>query len=104
MNTNNANTTQSNFNDVFIYLPEIRVIMRIAEGTGDNLLPEDTKEGYVDYIYYTIHELDMDFPEYDGGMMLTTELVREKYVSLTEAVPDVLGFHYDNRNMSYALL
>ena len=37
MNTNNANTTQSNFNDVFIYLPEIRVIMRIAEGTGDKV-------------------------------------------------------------------
>lgn len=104
MNTNNANTTQSNFNDVFIYLPENRVIMRIAEGTGDNLLPEDTKEGYVDYIYYTIHELDMDFPEYDGGMMLTTELVREKYVSLTEAIPDVLEFHFDNRDMPYILM
>ena len=26
----------------------------ICEGTGDNLLPEDVEEGYVDYIYYEI--------------------------------------------------
>lgn len=101
---NNTKNNPNAFDDVFIYLPEVRQIMRIAEGNGDNLFPEDEEEGFVDYINYEIYELEIDFPEYDGCMMLTKELVREKYTSLTEAVPDVLECYYDNRNMPYKLL
>ena len=41
--------------DVFIYVPSVREIVRIAEGNGTNLLDEDEAEGYVDYIYYDQH-------------------------------------------------
>ena len=100
MNTNN----ECNFNDVLIYLPEKKQIVKIAEGTGDNLLDEDIEEGYVDYIYYSIYDPFDDFEEVDGGDMMTTELVREKYTSLTEAITDILEFHFDNRNMKYYLM
>ncbi len=40
------------YEDVFIYVPSVRQILRIAEGDGMNLLDEDKTEGYVDYIYY----------------------------------------------------
>ena len=52
-------------------------IVHITEGTGDNLLQEDIEEGYVDYIYYEVFDLDYDFPEVDGGMVLTTEYVAD---------------------------
>lgn len=97
-------TNEGNFNDVLIYLPEVRQLMVISEGTGDNILEEDEDEGVVDYIMYYIHDVEMDFPEVDGGQMMTTEMVRNMYSSLTEAIPDILEFHFDNRNIPYTLL
>lgn len=52
-------------------------IVHITEGTGDNLLQEDIEEGYVDYIYYEVFDLAYDFPEVDGGMVLTAEYVAD---------------------------
>lgn len=43
---------EGRYEDVFIYVPSVRQILRIAEGNGMNLLEEDEAEGYVDYIYY----------------------------------------------------
>ena len=94
----------SNFNDVFIYLPESRQIMKIAEGTGDNLLGEDIEEGYVDYIIYDLYDIEDDFEQYDGGEKMMRELVRDKYASLTEAIPDILEFHFNDRNIPYYLM
>ena len=48
----------------------MKQIVRIAEGTGDNLLPEDQDQGYVDYIYYEQYELSQDMPEVDGGQVM----------------------------------
>lgn len=93
-----------NYNDVFIYVPSANEIIRIAEGTGDNLLKEDIKEGYVDYIYYDQHELDMDLPEVDGGQVMLTELFREKYACTEECIPDVLDMAYGNSKLEYMVL
>ena len=49
------------FGALFLYVPEMRQIIRIAEGTGDNLLEEDMDAGYVDYIYYDQYMLDMAY-------------------------------------------
>ena len=93
-----------NYNDVFIYVPSANEIIHIAEGTGDNLLKEDIKEGYVDYIYYDQHDLDMDFPETDGGQVMLTELFREKYTCTEECIPDVLDMAYGNSKLKYTIL
>ena len=43
-------STENRYEDLYIFVPAMKQIIRIAEGTGDNLLPEDIEEGYVDYI------------------------------------------------------
>ena len=68
-------------------------IVHITEGTGDNLLQEDIEEGYVDYIYYEVFDLAYDFPESDGGMVLTTEYVADMDKrEITLRVLDMMGY------------
>lgn len=92
------------FDDVFIFVPAVGKIVRIAEGTGDNLLSEDIDEGYVDYIYYDIYNLDSNLTEDDGGMILTTQLIREKYEKLEDCIPEVLDMAYSNQCLEFVLL
>ena len=82
------------YDDLFIYVPEKRQIVRIAEGTGDNLLPEDTENGYVDYIYYEQYGLGIDVPEVDGGQILLEEMLRDKYRCMADCIRDVLDMAY----------
>ncbi|MCD8109254.1 MAG: hypothetical protein LUE14_04030 [Clostridiales bacterium] len=82
------------YDDVFVFLPQLMEIVKIAEGTGDNLLREDKEQGYVDYINYEIASMKEDFVEADGGMILLKQLFREKYTCTEECVEDVLRFHY----------
>ena len=82
------------YDDLFIYVPEKRQIVRIAEGTDDNLLPEDTEDGYVDYIYYEQYELGTDMPEVDGGQLLLEEMLRDKYRCMADCIRDVLDMAY----------
>lgn len=92
------------FNDVYIYVPEMEQIIKIAEGTGDNLLDEDIEDGYVDYIYYDTYVMDGDIREYDGGMVMLTELFRDKFKSTKDAIPSVLDMAYGNDSLSYIVL
>ena len=82
------------YGDLFLYVPEARQIVRIAEGTGDNLLGEDTDAGYVDYIYYDQYMLDADMPDAGGGMVLLKEMLRDRYGCLADCIPDVLDMAY----------
>ena len=43
------------FDEIYIYVPSKKQIIRIAEGSGDNLTDDDLGQGYVDYIYYETH-------------------------------------------------
>ena len=92
------------YDDIFIYVPDFRQIVRIAEGTGDNLLPEDRDEGYVDYIYYEQHGLDTDLPNVDGGQIILKELLRVKYKTILECIPMVLEMAYGAADLAYMLL
>lgn len=38
------------FDDIYIFVPSAREIIRIAEGDGMNLLEDDIQNGYVDSI------------------------------------------------------
>ena len=79
--------------DFWFYTEEITdekgnpTVFHVQEGTGDNLLTEDIKEGFTDYIYYDIFDGEITYPmidayesgddqdaledmESDGGMVL----------------------------------
>lgn len=92
------------FDEIYIYVPSEQQIIRIAEGTGDNLLDEDIERGYVDYIYYEQYSREIDFPEVDGGQIMLTELFQEKYKSTKECIPAVLDMAFGDENMEYILL
>lgn len=92
------------FDTIFIYVPAMKQIVRISEGSGDNLLDEDIEVGYVDYIYYEQHKVGIDFPEVDGGQIMLTELLQEKYQSTKECIPDVLDMAFGDETMEYIVL
>lgn len=85
------------YDDLFIFVPGMKQIIRLAEGCGDNLLPSDIEDGYVDYIYYEQYELDNGMPEIDGGKVLLEEMLRDKYQCLADCIPDVLDMAYSNK-------
>ena len=88
--------------DFWFYTEEITdekgnpTVFHVQEGTGDNLLTEDIKEGFTDYIYYDIFDGEITYPmidvyesgddidtledmESDGGMVL----LYSGYINLT---------------------
>jgi hypothetical protein len=92
------------FNTIYIYVPATRQIIRISEGTGDNLLYEDREDGYVDYIYYEQYEFGENIEEADGGQVMLTELFRDKYKCTAACIPDVLDMAYGNSAVGYITL
>ena len=92
------------FKDIFIYVQTMKQIIRIDEGSGDNLTDDDIAQGYVDYIYYEVYNVQQDFPEVDGGMIMLTEPFQEKFKSTKEAIPAVLDMAYGDTSMGYIVL
>lgn len=82
------------YDDLFVFIPDEKQIIRIAEGTGDNLLPEDSRQGYTDYIYFDQHALEDDMPLEDGGQIMLDQPLRDKYGCLADCIPDVLQMAY----------
>ena len=76
-------------NDVLVFIPDAKVLMKVQPGTGDNLLAEDMEEGFTDYFLWSTFK-----PEYmgideelemqclDGGMYMVKEAFEptEKYI------------------------
>lgn len=92
------------FDTIHIYVPETRQIIKISEGTGDNLLDEDIDAGYVDYIYYDTYVVDSDIQEHDGGMVMLKELFRDKFSCTSDAIPSVLDMAYGSTEFKYIVL
>lgn len=92
------------FNDIFIYVQAMKQIIRIAEGSGDNLTDDDISQGYIDYIYYDVYNVQQDLPEVDGGMVMLTELFQEKSKSVKDAIPAVLDMAYGDESIKYVVL
>ena len=92
------------YNDIFIYVPTMRQIIRIDEGSGDNLTDDDITQGYVDYIYYEVYNVQQDLPEVDGGTIMLTEWFQEKFESTKEAIPAVLDMAYGDESIGYVVL
>lgn len=92
------------YNDIFIYVQTKKQIIRIDEGSGDNLTDDDIAQGYVDYIYYEIYNVQQDLPEVDGGTIMLTEWFQEKFESTKEAIPAVLDMAYGDKSIEYIML
>ena len=92
------------FDTIHIYVPEAKQIVRISEGTGDNLLDEDMDAGYVDYIYYEQYELGPDIREVDGGQVMLTKLFREQFTCTKDCIPHVLDMAYCDESLDYIVL
>lgn len=92
------------FNDIFIYVPTMRQIIRIDEGSGDNLTDDDIAQGYVDYIYYEVYNVQQDLPEVDGGIVMLTELFQNKFKTVKDAIPAVLDMAYGDESIGYIML
>ena len=90
--------------DVFIYGQRKKQIIRISEGSGDNLTDDDIVQGYVDYIYYEVYNVEQDLPEVDGGMIMLTEPFQEKFKSTKDTIPAVLDMAYGNETAGYIVL
>lgn len=87
-----------------IYISYDNKVLLIAEGLGDNLLPEDEEEGYVDYFNLEVYNEDKDIeePEYyadtiGGGFMMREKLISEELYGKTidEIVSEVFDCNGD---------
>ncbi len=93
------------YNPVYIYVRDTNEIVAISEGSGDNLLEEDKREGYKDYIYYTQYEMSGGMiDETDGGMVMLKTFFGEKYSCTEEAIPEVLDMAYGSSSVDYMIL
>ena len=92
------------FDTIYVYVPSMKHLIRVSEGTGDNLLDEDIDDGYVDYIYYEQYELGPDIKEHDGGQVMLTELFQEQFNSTEDAVTSVLDMAYGDPTIPYIVL
>ena len=90
--------------DLFIFVSEMKQIIRITEGNGSNLLEEDIENGYVDYIYYDQYGLDNGMPEVDGGQVLLKEMLRDKYQCIADCIQDVLDMAYGTNLIDCSIL
>lgn len=90
-----------------IFVPSWGELVKIEEGSGDNLLKEDRADGYVDYLNYDRYspaDLGVSEESMDGGMLMLKEYVSDKYSSLIDAVPDILGEAYSERDLSFIVI
>ena len=82
-----------------IYISYNGKVLFIAEGTGDNLLPEDEAEGYVDYFNLEVYNEnpDTDLEDYDdtigGGFMMRKKYIAEEFYGRTvdEVITEVFA-------------
>lgn len=64
--------------DMVIIDKEQKTIVVAAEGTGDNLLPEDEEQGYKDYAMLSLYSIDGDeLALVDSGQMMTEKLIAD---------------------------
>lgn len=74
---------QNNIDGLFFYNPDAQIFMTVYEGTGDNLLPEDEEEGYVDY--WMVDVFSKNGNE-DGAQIMCTTVIRETNPTVGEII------------------
>lgn len=82
-----------NTRDVVIIDKENDLLILAKEGTGDNLLEEDERQGYRDYAMVGVYQIDgTELNEIDGGQMMTECMVADlSYSDYAKRVMDFVG-------------
>lgn len=63
---------------MLIITKDTEKLITIIEGTGDNLMDEDIKDGYTDYVMTSIYRVDgEDIVLEDGGQMLSQTPIKD---------------------------
>lgn len=63
---------------MIVFIRGINKLITGVEGTGDNLLEEDIKEGLKDYMMTSIYSVSEDeITLEDAGQMMTSELIQD---------------------------
>lgn len=87
---------------IYVGEPHYQIIVA-EEGTGDNLLPEDIKEGYVDYFMTTTYKQEGDALEFiDSGQMLCDKLIKD--METEEMIDLLMDYHYGYTPDKYVIL
>lgn len=90
---------KSNRDAILVFFPKLdNFIVRIADGTGDNLLPEDEAEGYVDYLMLETFKVEDGYLiADDGGQIMQTVMNIDLYNGdIANAIPDVVDYFCDD--------
>lgn len=72
---------------LFFYDTHNNIFVVAREGTGDNLLPEDEDEGYVDYWNVEVYSNEGNI---GGGMLMETKLIQEVNPTVSEIIYDLI--------------
>lgn len=86
-----------------IFVPEKKELIKMEHGTGDNLLPEDIAEGYVDYLLYEQYpeeDKDLEDPDPVSGMVLSKKHIDD----LEDFILDVLDDAYGDRTLCFEIM
>lgn len=76
---------------MLLWIKDADVLVTAVEGTGDNLLDEDIKAGYNDYIMTNVYARDgYEIVESDGGQLLLEEMYAD--MEQDEIIKRVLDF------------
>ena len=79
--------------DIVIIDKENDLLIIAKEGTGDNLLEEDERQGYRDYAMVGVYQIDgTELNEIDGGQMMSECMIADlSYNDYAERVMDFVG-------------
>ena len=87
---------------IYVGEPHYQIVVA-EEGTGDNLLPEDIKEGYVDYFMTSTYKQEGDELELiDSGQMLCDKLIKD--METEEMIDLLMDYHYGYTPKDYVIL
>ena len=93
--------------DLIVYVPFAERLFRILKGDGLNLTSEDIEDGYVDYLYYDVYDIQELSDIEDGGLVLLEKEIHEEFNDLSELIIRVLnmgGIFGEYSGLSYQIL
>lgn len=82
---------------ILLFYPGQKLFLRVAYGNGDNLLKEDRREGYDDYIYISADSFDDGWDEEVEGGQINLKMEEEwnSHYNICQHVADVLIEMFD---------
>ena len=92
--------------DILAWIKSRKVFLKIQEGTGDNLLPDDINDGYVDYVLWSVFrpsdlgidsELEMEC--LNGGMVMDKQEMPGE-TALPACYTDAFNIPFDEDDVS----